>query len=146
MNSREKIMEMVKDGTLSVEEGLRLLDAIEESEKRAEKEAQHQAALFEEQVNNGLATEGRVKFSTFSERWFQDYAAAQLRPRTLERYRDLMKRIEPEIGHLYLDKIRPGHLITLPKAGASAKGHPLPRQNRHQSLSESTGADPKGAG
>ena len=28
---------MVKDGTLSVEEGLRLLDAIEESEKRAEK-------------------------------------------------------------------------------------------------------------
>ena len=37
MNSREKIMEMVKDGTLSVEEGLRLLDAIEESEKRAEK-------------------------------------------------------------------------------------------------------------
>lgn len=32
MNSREKIMEMVKDGTLSVEEGLRLLDAIEESE------------------------------------------------------------------------------------------------------------------
>ena len=37
MNSREKIMEMVKDGTLSVEEGLRLLDAIEESEKRTEK-------------------------------------------------------------------------------------------------------------
>ena len=30
MNSREKIMEMVKDGTLSVEEGLLLLDAIEE--------------------------------------------------------------------------------------------------------------------
>ena len=37
MNSREKIMEMVKDGMLSVEEGLRLLDAIEESEKRTEK-------------------------------------------------------------------------------------------------------------
>ena len=37
MNSREKIMEMVKDGTLSVEEGLRLLDAIEEREKRTEK-------------------------------------------------------------------------------------------------------------
>ncbi|MFQ8583586.1 MAG: SHOCT-like domain-containing protein [Holdemania massiliensis] len=34
MNSREKIMEMVKDGTLSVEEGLRLLDAIEESSGR----------------------------------------------------------------------------------------------------------------
>ena len=97
------------------------------SEKRAEKEAQHQAALFEEQVRNGLVAEGRVKFSTFSERWFQDYAATQLRPRTLERYRDLMKRIEPEIGHLYLDKIRPGHLITLyQKLGPSAKGHPLP--------------------
>ena len=83
------------------------------SEKKAEKEAQHQAALFEEQVRNGLAAEGRVKFSAFSERWFKDYAATQLRPRTLERYRDLMKRIEPEIGYLYLDKIRPGHLVSL---------------------------------
>lgn len=34
MNSREKVMEMVRDGTLSVEEGLRLLEAIEESEKK----------------------------------------------------------------------------------------------------------------
>ena len=37
MNSREKIMEMVKRRHVEVEEGLRLLDAIEESEKRAEK-------------------------------------------------------------------------------------------------------------
>lgn len=34
MNSREQIMEMVKEGTLSVEEGLRLLEALEESERR----------------------------------------------------------------------------------------------------------------
>ena len=72
-------------------------------------------------MRNGLVAEGRVKFSTFSERWFQDYAATKLRPRTLERYRDLMKRIEPEIGHLYLDKIRPGHHdYPVPKAGPSA--------------------------
>lgn len=85
------------------------------SEKRAEKEAQHQAALFEEQVRNGLVAEEKVKFSVFAERWFNDYAVTQLRPRTLNRYKDLMRRIEPEIGHLYLDKIRPGHLIALYK-------------------------------
>ena len=85
------------------------------SEKRADKEAQHQAALFEEQVRHGLVPERRVKFSVYAQRWFSDYAAVQLRPRTVNRYHDLMKRIEPEIGHLYLDKIRPGHLIALYK-------------------------------
>lgn len=85
------------------------------SEKCADKEAQHQAALFEEQVRHGLVPERRVKFSVYAQRWFSDYAVVQLRPRTVNRYRDLMKRIEPEIGHLYLDKIRPGHLIALYK-------------------------------
>ena len=61
------------------------------SEKRADKEAQHQAALFEEQVRHGLVPERRVKFSVYAQRWFSDYAAVQLRPRTVNRYHDLMK-------------------------------------------------------
>ena len=40
------------------------------SEKRAEKEAHHQAALFEEQVRNGLVAEARVKCSVCADRWF----------------------------------------------------------------------------
>ncbi len=83
--------------------------------KRAEKEAQHQAALFEERIRKGqYVDEQRVKFQTFVEtRWFPNYADVRLRPRTVAGYHDLMQRVYPEIGHLYLDQIRPAHLVTL---------------------------------
>ena len=82
------------------------------SDKRAEKEARHQAALFEEEVRAGQAFEGRVKLSEFARRWFRDYAEIQLRPRTVARYRELMQRIDPALGHIYLDRLRPAHLMT----------------------------------
>ncbi len=82
------------------------------TEKKAEKEALHQAALFEERVRNGQVTEGKaLKFSDFAEKWFSDYANTQLRPRTIDGYRRLMARIYPSLGHLYIDKIRPAHLV-----------------------------------
>lgn len=81
------------------------------SDKKAEKEANHVAALFEEQVRNGQVADGRIKFQDFAERWFTDYAEIQLRPRTVARYRELTSRIYPAIGHLYIDKIRPAHLM-----------------------------------
>lgn len=82
------------------------------SQKKAEKEARHQAELFEEQIRRGEYTDRqRIKFQTFAEeRWFPEYAETQLRPRTRAGYRDLMQRIYPELGHLYLDQIRPSHL------------------------------------
>ena len=68
------------------------------SEKRADKEAAHQAALFEEKVRNGqIAASSRVKFQDFAERWFSDYGETQLRPRTLARYRTLTARIYPAL-------------------------------------------------
>lgn len=86
------------------------------SEKRADKEAAHQAALFEEKVRNGqIAASSRVKFQDFAERWFSDYGETQLRPRTLARYRTLTARIYPALGHLYIDKIRPAHLMAFYK-------------------------------
>lgn len=81
------------------------------SEKRAEKEAQHEAALFEEKVRLGQVADGKaMKFSDYAEKWFSEYAATQLRPRTIDGYKRLMDRIMPELGHLYIDKIRPAHL------------------------------------
>ena len=61
MNSREKIMEMVKDGTLSVEEGLRLLDAIEESEKRAEKTTKPAESEVRPPITTGYASMCRCR-------------------------------------------------------------------------------------
>ena len=81
------------------------------SEKKAEKEAQRAATLFEEKVRNGMIADDRIKFQDFAERWFSDYAEIHLRARTLARYRELTKRIYPAIGHMYMDKIRPAHLM-----------------------------------
>lgn len=81
------------------------------TEGKAAKEALHQAELFEEQVRSGLVADGKIKFQAFAEKWFSDYAAVQLRPTTVERYTDMMTRINPAIGHLYMDKIRPAHLM-----------------------------------
>lgn len=82
------------------------------SPKKAEKEAMKAAVLFEQQVQAGQIADGKgVKFSEFAERWFTDYAEVQLRPRTVARYKELMNRINPAIGHMRIDKIRPAHLM-----------------------------------
>ncbi len=79
--------------------------------KQAEKEAKHQAALFEEAVRNGIDANGNVKFADFAELWFSRYAEKQLRPKTLEEYRKLLIKINHGIGHISLNKIRPPHLL-----------------------------------
>ncbi len=80
------------------------------SEKKAEKEASYQAALFEEKVRTGQSAERKTKFADFCDLWMKDYAETQLRPKTIRRYRDLLERIKPALGHIYLDKLRPTHL------------------------------------
>lgn len=80
--------------------------------KKAEKEAMRQAVLFEEQVKKGLVAEQKtMKFADFGEKWFADYAGTQLRPRTIDGYRRLMGRIYPAFGNMYIDRIRPAHLV-----------------------------------
>lgn len=91
------------------------------TEKKAEKEALHQASLFEERVRNGQVSNAKIKLQDFAERWLTDYAELQLRPRTVANYRCLMQRINPALGHLYLDKIKPIHLMDFYKELATAK-------------------------
>lgn len=81
------------------------------SEKKAEKEAMKEAILFEEKVNQGQIAEGKpMKFAEYVEKWFSDYSPRELKPKTIDAYRNLMDRILPVFGHLYIDKIRPAHL------------------------------------
>ena len=75
------------------------------SEKQAVKEANRQAVLFEEKCKIGNCKSGNVKFETFAEQWFEEYAKLELRPTTYERKRKLIARVYPAIGHLKLDKI-----------------------------------------
>jgi len=80
------------------------------SDKKAEREARHQAELFEEKVRTGQNAEQKIKFADFCDLWMKDYAETQLRPKTVKRYRDLLERIKPALGSIYLDRLRPTHL------------------------------------
>lgn len=80
------------------------------TEKQIEKEVQKQAVLFEEKCQKGLYLDGSIKFSEFADKWFTDYAEHNLKAKTLYRYRLFLKRINPAIGHIHLDKLQPHHL------------------------------------
>lgn len=74
------------------------------TKRQIEKEMQRQAILFEEDCNRGQIT-AAVKFETFAEQWFEEYAKVNLRPTSYARMKQLTKRVYPAIGHKRLDKI-----------------------------------------
>lgn len=74
------------------------------TKRQIEKEMQRQAILFEEDCKRGQIT-AAVKFETFAEQWFEEYAKVSLRPTSYARMKQLTKRVYPAIGHKRLDKI-----------------------------------------
>lgn len=80
------------------------------SEKRAAKEAQRQAMLFEDEVRNGLSKKS-MKFADFSEYWIKMYAEDHLKVKTVYEYKKLLKKVNLAIGHLPINKITPIHLL-----------------------------------
>jgi len=83
------------------------------TEKQIEKELNEKAVLFERKVLSGQVLDGGVTFAEFCERWARDYAEPQLSPKTYDRYKSMLKRVLPEIGHIRLDKLQPNHLMEL---------------------------------
>ncbi|MCH5300946.1 MAG: tyrosine-type recombinase/integrase [Ruminococcus sp.] len=77
--------------------------------KQIEKEVQRQAVLFEEQCKSGQALNNNIKFADFAEIWFND-RKKDLRPKTYERYKSMLPRINAAIGHMKISKIQPPHL------------------------------------
>jgi site-specific recombinase XerD len=51
-----------------------------------------------------------IKFETFAEQWFDEYAIINLRSTSYERMRQLTKRVYPALGHMKLDKITVRHI------------------------------------
>lgn len=104
--------------------------------KQIEKELKRQSVLFEEACMKGFQSKA-VKFETFCEEWFEDYAKTNLRNTTYERLLQLRGRIYPVIGHIRMDKITPRQIQTfvnsLSKEGANERtGKPLaPKTIRH---------------
>lgn len=82
------------------------------TERQREKELQRQAVIFEQEVQNGTFLDGnKITFEEFAEKWLKDYGEVNLAPKTLARYKDLLKRVYTGIGHIKLSKLQPHHLI-----------------------------------
>lgn len=107
--------------------------------KQIEKELKRQSVLFEEACMKGFQSKA-VKFETFCEEWFEDYAKTNLRNTTYERLLQLRGRIYPAIGHIRMDKITPRQIQTfvnsLSKEGANERtGKPLASKTIRHNLS-----------
>lgn len=97
--------------------------------RQIKKELDRQCVMFEEECKKGQVV-ATIKFETFAEEWFEEYAKPNLRNTTYERLLQLRKRVYGAIGHLRMDKISPRQIQAfvnaLSKEGANEKtGKPL---------------------
>lgn len=82
-------------------------------EAKAEREAQRQAALFEEEIKKGFALDNRQTFEEYAAYVIELKRRQGVKESTLERYNAMLAQIFPEIGYLKLSDIRPAHLNNL---------------------------------
>lgn len=52
----------------------------------------------------------RITVGEYLDRWLRDYAAVNVAPSTLERYRQIVERLKPSLGTLRLQEMRPAHI------------------------------------
>lgn len=82
------------------------------TKRQIDNEINRQIVLFEEECYNGGVCSD-IKFKDFAEQWFSEYAAIRLKPKSIDGYRWMSKRIYSEIGNLGMQKITPRHLQKL---------------------------------
>lgn len=96
------------------------------TKRQMEKEAERVAFEFEREIEMGLQLDNRQTFAQFAEYALDLKEQSGKKVRTLERYRELLQRIYPAIGHLKLADIRPQHLNSfyknLGEAGITSRG------------------------
>ncbi|WP_338826278.1 Tn916 family transposase [Moorella thermoacetica] len=81
-------------------------------EAKSKREAEKLLAEFVAEVQKGQYVEpSKLTFAEFVERWIRDYGESNLAPKTLHRYKEILKRACQAMGHLKIDKIKPLHLL-----------------------------------
>lgn len=78
--------------------------------RQIEKAVQRAAADFERSIEQGFALDNRQTLADYAEYVLDLKLRTGLRPKTADRYRELLGRINPAIGHLKIADIRPQHL------------------------------------
>ena len=80
------------------------------TERQIEKAVQKAAFEFEQQIEQGFIADNRQTFAQYAEYVIDLKERSGTKRRTVERYRELLVRINAAIGHLKLTDIRPQHL------------------------------------
>lgn len=83
------------------------------SEKKADKEAEKQAALFEDKCKNNQVSTARKTFYDYSEYVIQLKESKGVKHNTIRIYNDSRNRVLPYIGHLKMPEITARHLNQL---------------------------------
>jgi len=96
----------------------------EMGERQAKKEAERQAALFEQMCKNGTAVTENVRFREYAQLWMQNNGE-NMAPGTYSRYTALLGRINLKLGNVKVNDLRAYHLqelyIWLAKPGENKK-------------------------
>lgn len=80
------------------------------TERQIQKAVQRAAADFERSIEQGYALDNRQTFADYAAYVLDLKERTGIRPRTLDRYRELLTRINAAIGHIKLADLRPQHL------------------------------------
>lgn len=78
--------------------------------KQSEKAATREAVLYEQSIQQGYSLDNKQTFSQYTAYVLDLKERAGAKSKTLDRYRELLIRINAAIGHLKLADIRPQHL------------------------------------
>ena len=78
--------------------------------RQTEKAVQRAAADFERSIEQGYALDNRQSFAEYAAYVLELKERSGTKSKTLDRYRELMGRINQAIGHMKLADIRPQHL------------------------------------
>lgn len=81
------------------------------TEKQIKKELARQTALFEEAVKTGQFMNGNIKFEAFANEWLaQTELEGNLKPLTVNKYKQLRERTYKALGHLKMSDINKVHI------------------------------------
>ena len=80
------------------------------TEKQADKAANKEAVLFEQSIAQGFSLDNRQTFAEYAKYVINLKESAGAKSKTIDRYRELLIRINQAIGHMKLADIRPQHL------------------------------------
>ena len=80
------------------------------TERQADKQANKEAVLFEQSIQQGYSLDNRQTFAEYANYVIDLKESAGAKSKTIDRYRELMIRINQAMGHLKLADIRPQHL------------------------------------